>query len=120
MTALVNDKVTKLLLPLASNHDGEVVATAWAIERLLRADGMDLHDLAAAITPPPVPRPVSTRRHCRTPDWRTMACQCLRNPSLLRPREYEFLLDVSRYQTLTPKQVQWLADIHQRVTGVSA
>jgi hypothetical protein len=34
MTALVNDKVAKLLPRLASNHDGEVVATARAIEKL--------------------------------------------------------------------------------------
>jgi len=120
MTARINPLIAKLLPRLASNHDGEVVATARAIGRLLRADGLDLHDLATAIAPPSVPRLGSSRRHCRAPECRTMARECLRHTSLLRPREYEFLLDISRYQTLTPKQAQWLADIHQRVTGVAA
>ena len=75
---------------------------------------------AAAIAPPSVPRLVSTRRHCRTPDWRTMARECLQHTSLLRTREFDFLTDIARYRALTPKQAQWLGDIYQRVMGVAA
>jgi hypothetical protein len=117
---VINSTIGKLLPRLASNHDGTVVATARAIERLLRADGMDLHDSVVAIIPPSVPRLLSSRRHCRTPDCRTMARECLRHTSLLRQREYEFLLDINRFQMLTLKQALWLDDGHQRVAGVAA
>lgn len=40
------DRLTKLLPRLASDHDGEVVATVAAIRRTLDADGADLHALA--------------------------------------------------------------------------
>jgi hypothetical protein len=39
-----------LLIPrLASDFEGEIVATVRAIRRLLEADGYDLHDLARVI-----------------------------------------------------------------------
>ena len=41
--------IGKLIPRLASDHDGEVVATARAIERLLKAGGRDWHDLAASV-----------------------------------------------------------------------
>lgn len=44
------DRLVKLLPRLASEHDGEVVATARAIGRTLAAAGMDWHALAAAVT----------------------------------------------------------------------
>lgn len=47
-----------LIIPrLASNHDGEVVATARAIGRTLNAAGLDWHDVAAAINAIDPPRP---------------------------------------------------------------
>ena len=55
MTELSPDLTTRLakLLPrLASNHDGEVVATAAAIARTLEASGRDLHDLAEHVAAP--------------------------------------------------------------------
>jgi len=45
------DKLSKLFPRLASDHDGEVVATARAIVRTLEAAGSSLHDLGAAMTP---------------------------------------------------------------------
>lgn len=43
--------VIALLLPrLASESDGEVVATARAIERSLKSQKLDWHDVAAAVT----------------------------------------------------------------------
>jgi hypothetical protein len=43
--------VAKLIPRLASNHDG--VATARAIERTLKSQKLDWHDLAAAVIAPP-------------------------------------------------------------------
>jgi hypothetical protein len=46
----VNGEKLALLIPrLASDFDGEVVATVQAIRRLLRAGGHDLHDLARVV-----------------------------------------------------------------------
>jgi hypothetical protein len=45
-------KVSKLLPLLASDHDGEVVATARAVVRALRSAGHDLHDLVATLHRP--------------------------------------------------------------------
>ena len=51
MTALapVVTKIAKLIPRLASNHDGEVVATVRAIQRTLKGEGLDLHDLVAGL-----------------------------------------------------------------------
>ncbi len=55
-------KVGKLLPRLASNHDGEVVATARAIIRSLQSHGSDLHDLVGHLTQPAVERVVCRER----------------------------------------------------------
>jgi hypothetical protein len=56
-----------LLIPrLASNHDGEVVATARAIYRTLEAAGRDFHDLAALVDGHD-----PTGRYQRPPDLRS-------------------------------------------------
>ncbi|MES0074685.1 hypothetical protein [Mesorhizobium sp. M0058] len=49
-------KIGKLIPRLASDHDGEVVATARAIIRTLGAAGADLHDLVAALDRPALDR----------------------------------------------------------------
>jgi hypothetical protein len=49
--------IAQLIPRLGSPFDGEVVATARAIERTLRSNSLDWHDLTSAITAPaPLPR----------------------------------------------------------------
>jgi hypothetical protein len=48
----VAPRLVKLIPLLASDHDGEVVATVTAIRRTLAAVGLDLHDLAEVISAP--------------------------------------------------------------------
>ena len=50
--AAIIPKIAKLLPLLASDQDGEVVATARAIGRTLAAGGSDFHALATAIAAP--------------------------------------------------------------------
>lgn len=50
--ALVAPRLSKLIPMLATDHDGEVVATARAIGRTLESAGLDLHDLAKALVAP--------------------------------------------------------------------
>ena len=51
MSALdpVTDKLGKLLRLLGSNQDGEVIATARSIVRVLKGAGLDLHVLVDSI-----------------------------------------------------------------------
>jgi hypothetical protein len=51
LPVLIADKLGLLIPRLASDHDGEVVATARAIQRTLAAEKLDLHDLAATLAP---------------------------------------------------------------------
>jgi hypothetical protein len=50
-------KVALLVPLLASNRDGEVLATAHAIRRLLESGNCDLHDLAKIVAQGPSERP---------------------------------------------------------------
>jgi hypothetical protein len=49
MAKSANEKLADLIRRLGSNHAGEVVATALAIQRVLKADGRDLHSLADVV-----------------------------------------------------------------------
>lgn len=49
--APVARRLMKLIPRLASNHDGEVVATVEAIRKALDGAGLSFHDLAAVIEP---------------------------------------------------------------------
>ena len=44
------DKLAKLIPRLATDQDGEIVNTVLAIGRVLKSEGLDFHDLAAALT----------------------------------------------------------------------
>src|SRR5262249_29499441 len=46
----VIDQLAKLIPCLASSFDGERLATLAAIERVLAAEKLDLHDVVAALT----------------------------------------------------------------------
>lgn len=45
----VADKVARLVPRLSSEHDGEIIATVKAIERVLKSSGFDFHNLAASV-----------------------------------------------------------------------
>ena len=57
------DKVrTLLLISLGSDAEGERTAASEALKRLLKNNGLDLHDMAGALVeaaPPPAPPPAS-------------------------------------------------------------
>ncbi len=50
--ATIADRLGKLLPRLASEHDGEIIATVDAIRRTLTGAGLDLHDLAQRAAAP--------------------------------------------------------------------
>jgi hypothetical protein len=56
MSAALPPILARLIPRLGSPHDGEVVATARAIERTLKSQKLDWHDVAEAVTAPPPTR----------------------------------------------------------------
>lgn len=107
--ANIGPKLGKLIPRLASNHDGEVVATARAISRLLETNGRDWHDLAAAVCP------VSLRA---PDDWRALVRFCASNASRLTERELDLLATLARWHGIpTEKQLSWLRRIVDRLRG---
>ena len=54
----VNAKLALLVARLATNFEGEVIATVHAIRRVLEANGCDLHDLARAVEESSVTRSI--------------------------------------------------------------
>jgi hypothetical protein len=105
--ATIAPTLGKLIPLLASNHDGEVIATARAIDRVLKSSGRDWHDLAATLSlPTPIP----------SADWRREARFCAANAKRLSERELDFIVTLARYRGIpSPKQQQWLRDIADRL-----
>jgi hypothetical protein len=109
--ATLAPKLAKMLPRLASDYDGEVVATVRAIERLLRSSGRDWHDLAATLC-----RPVQLLNS----DWRLDARFCAGNATRLSERELDFIATLARYCGCpTDKQLKWLHDIVSRLQGAT-
>jgi hypothetical protein len=124
----------KLVPRLASSHDGEVVATARAIGRVLEAEKLDLHDLAVIIetgfrsSSKAIPAPAATPRRSRpkpsaqppsrTPQtvWSQAASEILFiGLRALTPKENEFLTSLMHMDRRpSPKQLAWLLKLAGR------
>lgn len=113
----VAPKLCRMIPRLASTADAEVVATARAIERTLDSAGLCWHDLAACIDrglPAPSPAPEEPAM----PTWRQMQLYCVERARLLSLKEGNFVRNIGGWRGKpTPKQLQWLADIYDRLGG---
>jgi hypothetical protein len=109
--AAIAPTLDKLIRRLGSNHDGERLATVAAIERVLKTNGADWHDLAGHLI-----TPITEPRTEAVDDWRTMRRFCANADALLSAREKEFITDLKRWRgELTPKQRDWLTSIFKRL-----
>jgi hypothetical protein len=103
--------LSKLIPRLASNHDGEVVATARAIERVLKSAGRHWHDLAAYLAAPVAQQDA---------DWRRDIRFCFENADLLSEHELDFLTNIARGASKpTVRQLEWLHFIVGRLRGAA-
>lgn len=128
MTSLapILPKLSKLVLRLASDADGKVVATVRAIERTLRDAGCNWHDLTELLAPA---RPM--QRACPKPEpqpqrpqtWLAIANFCVLCPKAgaLSPKDMAFVLEMVRMlrhgRTPSVKQTGWLLDIYAELGG---
>ena len=123
--APIAPKLAKLIPRLASTHEGEVVATARAIERTLRGAGLDLHSLASAVEAPPETKEIIVYRDRPPPEvepdtWVGVARWCRdHDDDALTAKERAFVTDMTARLTcdgtLSEKQAAWLRAIYVRL-----
>jgi hypothetical protein len=112
--ASIAPTLAKLIRLLSSNQSGEVAAAAHAIDRTLKSNGADWHDLAAMLVA--VPPPPSSPKKSPQEDWHPMREFCLQRSTRLRERELKFIASLANWRgDLTEKQFAWLSAIHERV-----
>jgi hypothetical protein len=129
LPAPVGLKLGTLIPRLATEHDGEVVATARAIGRTLASAGLDWHDLTRTLTMPlPDPKPAGAqarrasdddRPNHDPADWYGMAKWARDNDDgRLSDRERRFITDMAtplrfrRGQKPSARQLDWLTSIY--------
>jgi hypothetical protein len=119
-------KLGPLLGNLASDHEGEILASVRAIRRLLERNGLSLNDLGRALEAQPVVQVVYQEREPNakhaTDDWFEMARHCLANAEWLSEKEHDFvrtMVRILRRQGTqpTPKQAAWLKDIFDQLAA---
>jgi hypothetical protein len=123
MSALtpIGPKLAKLIPLLSSDKDGEVLATARAIERTLRAEGCDWHDLASAVTREPETRVIYIKQPEPEPkDWCDLARWCCdHDDDRLNPKERMFVADMASRLVCggepSERQAAWLRAIYARL-----
>jgi hypothetical protein len=104
----------KLLLMLSSSHDGEVVAAVRAIDRTLKSNRLDWHDLTQALRLPP-----SSLRRRDDADWHDLLAFCASRMNQLNNREREFLRSIARWHgDLTEHQRNWLESIADKLRSM--
>jgi len=123
--AVVAPKLSKLIPMLATDHDGEVIATVRAISRTLKGAGMDFHNLVEALGEhkqtytPPTKAPAPTSQPTSLRDiaiWlRTHAAH------RMNYKEQKFVMDMasrlSAGQQASTKQANWLRSLHYWYSG---
>jgi hypothetical protein len=139
----VGRKLGALVRRLATNHDGEIIATVHALRRTLQSAGSDLHALADKIERPADLTEADMKRlfqagyaaglaACREAryggdefrsvdaDWHEVARYCYRKRAQLNEREAQFVESVSSqlvWREPTEKQRKWLQSIFLRLGG---
>ena len=112
-----------LRLSLSTDKPGEAVAALAALRRALGSAGLDLYQLAGAVekglqTPPAAPPPRPRQEPPQEPsrDWRAEVKYCHRHRDRLAEHECGLIDTLMKWRgTPTPKQLEWLGRIVQRI-----
>ena len=130
------EKIQKLIRLLSSPNDGEALAAVHALQRVLREEGSDIHELAARIEGLSQAemkklydagfRKGKSTATAATPDFSNvgpsfyeMACEIQhKGDGRLNQRETDFVNDMVRWcarREPTEKQAKWLHAIYCRI-----
>lgn len=145
--APIAEKLRRCVLLLSSDSDGEVLAAVRALNRLLKANGTDIHGLAASIGQAngkkfteadateiyrrgvqEGKRQAEDEHHGGedfhnvdgSQPWYAMATWCQRRDNGLGAREKTFIDDMASravWREPTEKQAKWLRSIFHRLGG---
>jgi hypothetical protein len=98
------------------SHDGEVVAAAHAIDKVIPGAGCDWHHLVKAVLPP------ATQSNGHSPDSeRSIVQQCFYSVHLLSQSDAKFIQALMcRWMPLTDKQRAWRHDIVAKLERLEA
>ena len=123
----VRHALAKLIRLLASDVDGEALAAVRALDRTLRADGCDFHDLAGLVEAPlsaPSAHP-GTNFHTQFNDddddddetaWQFMLDVCVEHVDRFTSRERQLFQTLQHWRgTPTERQLIWLRALFERV-----
>ena len=115
-------KLARLLPRLASDKDGEVLATVVAIRRQLAAQDLDLHDLARALEPQPAEVVYVAAEPPEPRTWSELARWIAHNDrGRLKSHERSFVEEMARRLVLrgepSEKQAAWLRGLYAKVEG---
>jgi len=130
----VRDKLGTPLPMLSSDHDGERVGAVAAIERVLKSNNCDWHDLAASIAAPAAAREPLRRHASDDKSSTTMNAGDLidlitrvRDSGAWIGSRSEEILDGLRERAgrfavvyLSPRQKQWLDDLALKAKGAAS
>ena len=97
-------KLAKLLGMIGSAHDGEALSAARKAHQLITSKGETWHN-AFGVSEIAAPSPV----HC------SIATDLLRHKAYMTDFERRFLIGIMAYTKLSPKQVETLEIIRQKV-----
>lgn len=106
--AALAQRLDPLIRRLSSDHEGERLATVAAIERVLRAHGLDFHDLAGVVGDGIAHRELMTGDTGRI-------FYCLAHAPLLSDWERGFCGSLLGFRRLSPKQLAHLDRIVARL-----
>jgi hypothetical protein len=119
--AAMAPRLRRLILLLASPHDGEALGATRAIGRFLDSAGLDFHALADAITPQlPAPEQKASVRPnvpLRQNNWRSAIAWIRASGVVLSDWEMDFLASLPRFDWLSNKQLNCLSRILKRAGG---
>jgi hypothetical protein len=109
------DKLEKLLLMCSSAHAGERAAATAAIDRLLKSNSADWHDLTALINraaaPAPAAAPARSSSSSPASSWRRTE-----GPQELRREQLTALIDIieEHHPFLTVKASEFVSSLRQK------
>jgi len=138
MLADMNEKIGKLIKLLSSPNDGEVVAAAHALMRILAQEGTDIHELADRVGGRKLSQAEMQRiydeafrrgrdaaaadggfHNTEGPSFHEMACEIQHKANgRLTPKEQDFVDDMVRWcarREPSEKQAKWLHAIYCRI-----
>ena len=117
----VRPALAKLIRLLASDVDGEALATVRALGRTLKVSGCDFHDLASIVEASSIAPNDRAKADFRSdddetaPPWRRMVNACTDQLGRFTAREQQFLRTMQHWRgSPTVKQRNWLVALFER------